>query len=230
VNGIALYNDKNPLLAEKIFRIVNRAVPFSDPTGIELQLERADTDIFLKLRAVYQNKSFDIKTNLFGNYNYENVKGAIATGLFFDVPMDDIVTAIGEYHPENNRSQVITTARNTLICDSYNANPSSMLTAIQSFSEIKSEQKVIILGDMLELGDKTESEHIRVLQELKSIKPGLVYLVGPVFKKISDEYGYQSFADTGKLKDYLKKKGLKGFTIFLKGSRGIGLEKVYDIL
>jgi UDP-N-acetylmuramoyl-tripeptide--D-alanyl-D-alanine ligase len=105
-----------------------------------------------------------------------------------------------------------------------------MYTAIQSFSEIKSDQKVIILGDMLELGDKTESEHIKVLQELKSIRPELVYLVGPVFNKISDEYGYKSFADTGKLREYLKKKALKGFTIFIKGSRGIGLEKVYDQL
>ena len=230
VNGVALYNDKDPLLSEKIYRMVNRAVPFSDPTGIELQLEITESDLLLRLRAVYQNKSFEIYTNLFGNYNYENVKGAIATGLFFDVPMDEIVAAIGEYHPENNRSQVITTGKNTLICDSYNANPSSMLTAIQSFSEISSEQKVIILGDMLELGEKAESEHIRILQELKSIKPDLVYLVGPVFKKISGEYGYQSFPDTGKLSDYLKKKALKGFTIFIKGSRGIALEKVYDLL
>ena len=230
VNGVALYNDKDPLLSEKIFRMVNRAVPFSDPTGIELQLDMTDTDLFLKVRAVYQNKSYEINTNLFGNYNYENVKGAIATGLFFEVPMEDIVTAIGEYHPQNNRSQVIITEKNTLICDSYNANPSSMLTAIQSFSEIRSEQKVIILGDMLELGEKAESEHIKILQELKSIKPELVYLVGPVFKMISDKYGYQSFADTGKLIDYLKKKALKGFTIFIKGSRGIALEKVYDML
>lgn len=230
VNGVALYNDKDSLITEKIFRMVNRAVPFSDPTGIELLLDMTDSDLLLNLRATYQHKSYDIKTKLFGSYNYENVKAAIATGLFFDVPMDDIVAAIGEYHPENNRSQVIASERNTLICDSYNANPSSMATAIQSFSEIKSDQKVIILGDMLELGNKTESEHIKVLQELKSIKPELVYLVGPVFKKISDEYGYKSFADTGKLRDYLKKKSLKGFTIFIKGSRGIGLEKVYDLL
>jgi UDP-N-acetylmuramoyl-tripeptide--D-alanyl-D-alanine ligase len=230
VNGVALYNDKDPLLTEKIFKMVNRAVPFSDPAGIEMQLDVTDSDLFLKLRAVYQNKSYDINTNLFGSYNYENVKGAIATGLFFDVPMDEIVSAIAGYKPENNRSQIKITERNTLICDSYNANPSSMYRAIQSFSEIESEQKVIILGDMLELGDKTESEHIKVLQELKSIKPELVYLAGPVFNKISDKYGYQSFADAGKLGDFLKKKALKGFTIFIKGSRGIGLEKVYDLL
>ena len=230
VNGIAFYNDKDPLIAEKIFKMVNRAVPFSDPTGIELLVGIQETDLLLNLRVTYQHKSYEVKTNLFGSYNYENVKAAIATGLFFDVPMDDIVAAIGEYHPENNRSQVIATKKNTLICDSYNANPSSMVTAIQSFSEIISGQKVIILGDMLELGDKTESEHNKVLQELKSIKPDLVYLVGPVFKKISDVYGYQSLDNTDKLRDYLKKKTIKGFTIFIKGSRGMGLEKIYDLL
>jgi UDP-N-acetylmuramoyl-tripeptide--D-alanyl-D-alanine ligase len=230
VNGVALYNDKNPLLTEKIFRMVNRAVPFSDPTGIELLVEMPETDLFLKLRAIYQHKSYDVNTNLFGSYNYENVKAAIATGLFFDVPMDDIVKAVEEYHPENNRSQVMATEKNTLICDSYNANPSSIHTAIHSFSELKSDHKVIILGDMLELGEKTESEHIKVLQELKSLKPELVYLVGPAFSKLSDEYGYKSFQDTVKLRDHLRKKSLKGFTILIKGSRGIGLEQIYDIL
>jgi UDP-N-acetylmuramoyl-tripeptide--D-alanyl-D-alanine ligase len=230
VNGVALYNDKNQLLTEKIFRMVNRAVPFSDPTGIELQIDLTEKDLFLRLRATYLNKTYDINTNLFGSYNYENVKAAIATGLFFDVPMDDIKKALEEYCPENNRSQVKVTEKNTLICDSYNANPSSMQTAIDSFAGIKSAPKLIILGDMLELGDKTENEHEKVLQELKLLKPELVYLVGPVFKKLSDSYGYQSFIDTGELRDYLKKKSLRGFTILIKGSRAISLEKIYDVL
>jgi UDP-N-acetylmuramoyl-tripeptide--D-alanyl-D-alanine ligase len=105
-----------------------------------------------------------------------------------------------------------------------------MHKAIDSFSGIMSAPKLIILGDMLELGDKTECEHEKVLQELKSLKPELVYLVGPVFKKLSDSYGYKSFIDTGELRDYLKKKSLMGFTILIKGSRGIRLEKIYDVL
>jgi UDP-N-acetylmuramoyl-tripeptide--D-alanyl-D-alanine ligase len=230
VNGVALFNDKNPLLSEKIFRMVNRAVPFSDPTGIEMVVEIIESDLLLRLRVTYQHKSYEINTNMFGSYNYENLKAAIATGLFFDVPMEDIVKAVEEYYPENNRSQVIKSTKNTLICDSYNANPSSMLTSIHSFEELKSDNKVIILGDMLELGDKSDSEHIKVLQELKSLKPELVYLVGPVFSRMADEYGYKSFPDTERLRDFLKKKALKGFTILIKGSRGIGLEKIYDLL
>ncbi|MBK9390633.1 MAG: UDP-N-acetylmuramoyl-tripeptide--D-alanyl-D-alanine ligase [Bacteroidetes bacterium] len=205
VNGIALYNDKNPVLTEKIFKMVNRAVPYSDPTGIELLLDVISSDLFLKVRATYQHKSYDINTSLFGEYNHENIKAAIATGLFFDIPFEDIVTAVEEYHPENNRSQVLSKEKNTLICDSYNANPSSMVTAIHAFKDLASDNKLIILGDMLELGDKTEAEHERVLQELKSLNPEAVYLAGPVFSSLADKHGYKSFGSTEKLKDYLKR-------------------------
>lgn len=230
VNGIALYNDKDPVLTEKIFKMVNRAVPFSDPTGIELLLDIISSDLYLKVRATYQHKSYDINTSLFGVYNHENIKAAIATGLFFDIPFEEIVKAVEDYHPENNRSQVLRKERNTLICDSYNANPSSMINAIRSFNNLASEHKLIILGDMLELGDKTEAEHERILQELKSLNPEAVYLAGPVFSSLADKYGYKSFVNTENLKEHLKKNPLKGFTILIKGSRGIGLDKIYDLL
>ena len=128
VNGIALYNDKNPLLAEKIFRIINRAVPFSDPTGIELIVEQMPSDLNLKVSVTYQHHTYNLNTNLFGSYNLENVKAAIAAGLFFGVEMNDIADAVENYQPANNRSQVKITRNNTLICDSYNANPTSMQT------------------------------------------------------------------------------------------------------
>lgn len=230
VNGVALYNEKNPLLAEKIFKMVNRAVPFSDPYGIELILEIIESDPLLILKIKYQNREYNLKTSLFGKYNYDNLKAAIATGVFFEVPLDDIVKAVEEYVPGNNRSQVMNTGKNTVICDSYNANPSSMLSAINSFIELKADHKLIILGDMLELGDRSEAEHIKVLQELKSFKADLVYLVGPVFSKDADGYGYKSFPDTASLREFISKKKLSGFTILVKGSRGIGLEKIYDLL
>jgi UDP-N-acetylmuramoyl-tripeptide--D-alanyl-D-alanine ligase len=230
VNGVALYNDKNPLLAEKIFKIVNRAVPFSDPTGIELLVDIVASDPLLTVKVRYQNQERLIRTNLFGKYNYENLKAAIGTGLFFDVSLEDIAASIEEYRPGNNRSQLMDTGRNKVICDSYNANPSSMVMAINSFTELNADHKLIILGDMLELGEKTESEHLKVLQELKSFKAELVYLVGPVFMKGAEKYGYKSFADNSALRDFLAKKKLSGFTILVKGSRGIGLEKIYDLL
>lgn len=230
VNGIALYNDKNPILTEKIFKMVNRAIPFSNPTGIELSIEAIASDMNLTLRATYQNATYNIKTNLFGAYNIENVKAAIATGLFLGVEMKDIADAVEKYKPGNNRSEIRITNYNTLICDSYNANPTSMALAINSFAEIKAERKVCILGDMLELGEKSEDEHIRILQMLQQKKDEVVILVGIQFQKVSSSFGYKSFTDTNQLSEYLKNNPTRNSSILIKGSRGIALEKIYPLL
>ncbi len=230
VNGIAIYNDTNPLLTEKIYKIINRAVPYSDPTGIELTVEPVPSDLNLKLTASYYHHTYNINTNLFGSYNLENVKAAIATGLFLGVGMEDIVDAVEKYKPANNRSQIKITKNNTLICDSYNANPTSMNSALESFSGIQTDDKTLIMGDMLELGEKSEEEHIKLLEVIQSHLFGKVFLVGPVFKKISANAGFKAFSRVEELMDFLKHTPVKGNTILIKGSRGIGLEKVYDML
>ncbi len=230
VNGIALYDDKNPILTEKIFKLINRAVPFSDPTGIELIVEPLSSGLNLKATVSYHHKTYNISTNLFGNYNLENIKAAIATGLFLGVDMDDISDVVEKYQPENNRSQIKKTSDNTLICDSYNANPVSMKLAIDSFAEIEADRKLLILGDMLELGDKTRGEHIKVLKGLTKQKNIEVLLTGKVFQKYASEFGFKAFKDTDSLIDHLKAEPVKGYTILVKGSRGIALEKIYDFL
>ena len=230
VNGIALYNDKDPMLAEKIFRIINRAVPFSDPTGIELIVDLVPSDLNLRISITYLHHTYDLGTNMFGSFNLENVRAAIATGLFLDVEMKDIVDAVEKYQPANNRSEIKTTKNNTLICDSYNANPTSMYLALDSFSAIKAEHKILIVGDMLELGEKSEEEHIKVLKVLKSDIAEKVLLIGDIFHKISSKSGFKAFRNVDKLKEFLKDEPLKGNTILIKGSRGIRLEKIYDLL
>ncbi len=230
VNGVALYNDKNPLLSEKIFKNVNRAVPFSDPTGIELIIEQVPSAMNIELKATYQHQIYNIKTNLFGSYNLENLKAAIATGLFFDVGMKNIIDAVENYQPANNRSQVKKTKNNTLICDAYNANPTSMHLALKAFSELAEDNKMVILGDMLELGEKSEEEHTKILEEVLSYKLVNSILVGPVFEKVAARSGMQTFLEKGKLIEYLKSEPVKGRTILIKGSRGMGLEKIYDLL
>jgi UDP-N-acetylmuramoyl-tripeptide--D-alanyl-D-alanine ligase len=230
VNGIAIFNDKNPLLTEKIFKFVNRAVPYSDPTGTDLLLEQLPSEINLKLSAEYEHKTYTITTNLFGKYNIENVKAAIATGLFLGVEMKDIVNAVENYTPGNNRSQIKVTSSNTVICDSYNANPKSMTKALESFSELKVESKLVILGDMLELGEKAGEEHLNILKLLKDKGLSEVLLVGPVFREHSKDFGYKSFPDVAGLKDFLISKPLKGKHILVKGSRGMGLERIYEHL
>jgi UDP-N-acetylmuramoyl-tripeptide--D-alanyl-D-alanine ligase len=230
VNGIAIYNDKNKILTEKIFRYVIRAVPYSDPTGTDLVVDRLPSDMNLKLTAEYQHKKHVINTNLFGEYNIENIKAAIATCLFLGVDMPDIAVAIENYVPGNNRSQIKVTKNNTVICDSYNANPKSMAKALESFTEIKSDKKLVILGDMLELGEKTKDEHLIVLKSLKDNGFTDVFLVGPIFTSLAKDFGYKTFPDVPGLKDYIASKPFKGRYILVKGSRGIRLERIYDQL
>jgi UDP-N-acetylmuramoyl-tripeptide--D-alanyl-D-alanine ligase len=144
--------------------------------------------------------------------------------------MDEIGEAISKYEPGNNRSQIKTTQNNTLVCDSYNANPTSMMLVLKSFFELKTTKRVLILGDMLELGDKSEEEHLKVLEALQSLKPEKVLLAGSTFKKISERYGYKSFQDVASLREYLKVEPIKGSLVLIKGSRGMTLEKIYDLL
>jgi len=230
VNGVAIYDDKNPILSEKIYKLVNRGVPYSNPTGVELSVEALPSEMNLAVRVKYQHRTHDIQTGLFGAYNLENVKAAIATGLFLGVEIGEIEEAIGKYQPGNNRSQVKTTQNNTLVCDSYNANPTSMMAAVKSFFELKTNRKVLILGDMLELGDKSEEEHTKLLEAIRPLKPEKVLLVGTTFQKVSDGSDIKSFDNVEKLRDYLKEEPLRGTFILIKGSRGMTLEKAYDLL
>jgi UDP-N-acetylmuramoyl-tripeptide--D-alanyl-D-alanine ligase len=230
VNGIALFNDKNPLLTERIFKYVIRAVPYSDPTGTELLVEKLPSDLNLNVSVDYFHETYNIKTNLFGDYNIENIKAAVATGLFFEVKLKDIAEAVESYVPANNRSQVKETDRNIIICDSYNANPVSMNLAIESLSVLNKQKKLVILGDMLELGEKSEDEHNRIIDKLKLLKLENALLAGPVFNKVAQKTGIKSFESVTKLMDHLKAEHLKGYTILIKGSRGMGLEKIYELL
>jgi len=230
VNGIAFYNDKDNVLSEKIYGMVNRAVPFSDPTGIELKIVPVQSDLNLTVCVTYKHKTHRITTNLFGTYNLENIKAAIAIAMFLGVELNDIATAVSEYVPANNRSQIMVTENNTLICDSYNANPVSMRMAIESFAAINAENKVCILGDMLELGDKSEEEHRKIHKVLSDNNLRNVMLAGPVFHKVSAGFRFKTFTSAARLKEYLKTKPLKGSHILIKGSRGMALEKIYEVL
>lgn len=230
VNGVALYNDKDPLLTEKIFKYVNRAVPFSDPTGILLDMETEPSELNLVLKVTYNHETFKVKSNLFGKYNYWNIKAAIAIGLFFEVPVKDIVSAVEEYVPANNRSQVKNTERNTVICDSYNANPSSMKEALESFAALKGKKRMVILGDMLELGDSSESEHRKILDEITSNGFEEALLVGKIFGKAAAGTKFRVFPDAASLSEYLKDNPVRDYSVLVKGSRGVGLEKIYNLL
>lgn len=170
-----------------------------------------------------------IRTHLIGDYNLENVSAAISVGRFFGVAKDDIVSAIEGYVPTNNRSQIIETDRNRLIMDAYNANPTSMRHAIMNFKNISGDNKMLILGDMLELGDESIIEHQTIVNLVSQLGFDDTIFVGKTFSKVA-ESKYKTFANTDALCKYIKTNPILGKTILIKGSRGVQLEKTYQFL
>jgi UDP-N-acetylmuramoyl-tripeptide--D-alanyl-D-alanine ligase len=228
--GVAFYNESDPILTELIYKFVVKAVPFADPTGTDLTTVNKPDELFLSGTIIFEEKEYNFRTNLFGVHNHQNIRAAMALGLFHGVPIDDVLDAIEAYYPANNRSQVVRTKNNTLICDSYNANPVSMANAISSFMSLAATEKVFILGDMLELGHATETEHHRVLSLLAETGIKDCFTVGPIFLALAPLYGFNAFDNTAQLVEELKKRPLSGKTILIKGSRGIRLENTYPVL
>ena len=168
-----------------------------------------------------------IATNLVGEYNFYNFLAAITFGRLFDVSPESINHALNQYMPTNNRSQVNKTEKNTIIVDCYNANPTSMESAIRSFEIIDHPNKIAILGDMRELGNEEISEHKKVITLLKQLKIKAI-LVGNVFSSLAkDEINFRITED---LKAALEIEPIENALILLKGSRGIQLEKLLENL
>lgn len=178
----------------------------------------------------FHKKSITIKTNLFGEYNLFNILAAASVGTLYGIESSLIAEAIENYFPTNNRSQVEKTGKNTLVMDAYNANPTSMSNAIRSFSSSSAEKKAVILGDMLEMGKESEKEHLSILQMLQENGFHKVFLVGNEFSKLNTFKNYFAFADVESCREMLLKEPLEGYTILIKGSRGIKLEKLKDVL
>ncbi len=168
-----------------------------------------------------------VKSNVVGVYNYYNALCAACVGNFFKVEDDLVREAIEGYVPTNNRSQLHKTANNVLILDHYNANPSSMSLAIENFSQMQFQNKMLVLGDMLELGGEAFKEHALILQLLREKKMEDYILVGPIFSALQKE---KSFVSSEKALEYLQKNPAKQKTILIKGSRGIALEEVIKAL
>ena len=171
-----------------------------------------------------ENDWIDIKTQLFGKYNLHNVLATVAVARHLGISFEAIRDAIESYYPSNHRSQIITCNDVTYIVDAYNANPTSMNAALSSFAEYRAVKKGVILGDMLELGDSSESEHRAVLERLVGMNLGAVILVGREFSKYADPGESQCFFSVRELTDWLATQDLCGMTLLLKGSQSVGLE------
>ena len=172
-----------------------------------------------------------VVSHLVGAYNATNILAALAVGECFGVPRADAIAAIAEFVPDNNRSQMVRTERNTLIVDAYNANPSSMRAALENFGHVEAAHKLALLGDMRELGAESVEEHKKIVRQLlEAAIPAC--LVGEEFQKALNDLheDFPWFASSEALTDYLAANPVRDTVILIKGSHSISMEKVIPSL
>jgi UDP-N-acetylmuramoyl-tripeptide--D-alanyl-D-alanine ligase len=239
--GIAFVNGDNAILMEMMQarQLSNVVLYGSSNTDNLVSGKIIDNSPLLTLEWTNNSsgKSHIVKTQLTGAYNLDNILAAICIGVHFKLSDDEINTGIESYQPKNNRSQIVQTASNTLICDYYNANPSSMFVAIENIGKLTANRKVLILGDMFEMGDEAAAEHEAVLKKAMETpvdermfigkefqKAGEVIVNSSSFKASKTFYATAEDAIVG-----LKANPIKNSTVLIKGSRGMALERLVEL-
>lgn len=187
-----------------------------------------DNNPYLKLEWRFSQKFHTVQTQLIGAYNLSNVLAAITIGKYFGVRSPLVSEAIEEYAPNNNRSQLKKTEKNSIIIDAYNANPTSMKAALENFAALSVDNKVLILGEMRELGENSKQEHENVIKLITDKEIEKVFLIGKEFQE--SESNFNTFGNISEFSEYLQKHPIEGSNILLKGSRGVQLEKCLDLL
>jgi UDP-N-acetylmuramoyl-tripeptide--D-alanyl-D-alanine ligase len=200
---------------------------FSKDNSSNIQVSMTSQTPFIS----FESQGCTMESQLVGIYNFSNAAAAIAMGCFFEVSLENIKKGIASYTPNNNRSQIIRKGSNTIILDAYNANPSSMEVALDNFNSMKSSLKIVILGDMFELGVHSKSEHQAVIDEVNSLNFSSAYYVGSHFFELaSDSSKANFFKTTESFRNQLQSLVFKDALILIKGSRGMALESILDSL
>ncbi len=225
VNGPIFINSDNNLLESLSGNL--EKISYGENAEVFCTGEVISSFPFLEIKI---KKGMLVSTNLVGIYNFENVMASICIGKYFGISEDKIKTAVESYSPDNNRSQVIETQNNTLIMDAYNANPTSMEAAINNFAESTFKNKVLILGEMLELGEESNKEHKLILELALKWKFENILLSGSEYPGHIVKENVLVFRNSDELASYLDKNRLKEKTILIKGSRGNKLEKIQKYL
>ncbi len=225
-NGIIFYNIENPLLTKLATDIRNKISYGKNDADFNGEL--LSSPPFVHIKASFKKGILYLNSNLTGDYNFENILASACIGNYFEVDPIAIQKAIKNYFPQNNRSQLINKNRLKIIMDAYNANPTSMQASIKSFMSIASNNRYLILGDMLELGEYSKTEHIFILELLQQYPNITVYTVGKNFLNIANNFNCQSFQKVEMLCSFLHENPITDGDILIKGSRGIQLEKVLN--
>ena len=225
--GLAFINTEDPVLKNMIKRFPNAITYPNIGDFMEVRPEKGAD--YLKFST---NEMENVETHLVGQFNYINIAAALGVAKFFEVPLNEAIEAVAGYFPENMRSQLIKTDQYVILLDAYNANPDSMELAIRSLSAIENAETVVILGDMLELGDSTDLEHEKLGELAVDLGISKRYYCGKHIQKAHKKDTFGKYYETKEaLINHLKEKPLKkGSTILIKGSRKNALEDVVPYL
>ncbi len=240
---LAFYNVDNPFLCEMVeMRPDLRGIKYGmEYQGAEI-LPVDNENPMLRMRFNPKNIGFKgedngsmvVNSNLVGSYNGDNIIAALTIAAYFDVSADEAVKAIENYFPSNNRSQLMRSEKNVLVLDTYNANPTSMRASLENFEKTLFNNKVLILGDMRELGEESSSEHRDILKLVRGMSVERVYLVGSEFalfaKECSKDKNFFFYPDVDLFIGDIDKNKIVGKTVLIKGSNGIKLQKLIGIL
>lgn len=231
--GTLFLQADNPILSRMAGeRAIQKCFTYGESPVHQVSGQAFRSDPYLSLRWRRGSESFDVDTQITGSYNTENVLAAICVGLYFKLSPETINTGIQTYRPSNNRSQIIQTKHNTVICDYYNANVNSMSAAIDNFKGLEGQSKVIILGDMFELGETADQEHAILIKKALEVPADQYIFVGQHFYKHRTHIapGILFYETTEDAQKALKANAPKAALILLKASRGMAFETLLEFL
>lgn len=221
--GLVFYNADDRLLTEKS-KVVHQKISYGLSSKADYTFKLISENPFVKIAF----KDEEIASNLTGGYNATNIMAAVAVGAHFGVSNENIKRGIENYIPDNNRSQIIEKNGVKYIMDAYNANPTSMQAALESFSKMDASKKMIVIGDMFELGARSDDEHLSILELANSFNFDTVIAVGEKFAIHKEKFNFQFLENVQKVRNWLQLQNLKDYTVLVKGSRGMKLEGVLE--
>lgn len=225
-NKTTFINLEDPIQVEKSKKLSCFSFGLNK-TEADIAITSVEANPFVTI--TYQKIS--IVTHLIGLYNANNINAALAIGTYFKVPLEAIKEALEQYIPENNRSQMVVKGSNTILLDAYNANPSSMAVAIDNFIQLDKPKKILVLGDMFELGEESLYEHQQIVQRLSNVPDVRCFFIGKAFFDCAlVQNNFQFYATFDTFSAYLSEHSFSDATFLIKGSRGMALERSLNYL
>ncbi|KQM65333.1 UDP-N-acetylmuramoyl-tripeptide--D-alanyl-D-alanine ligase [Pedobacter sp. Leaf216] len=230
-HGYTFINRDNAYLLEMSTAAgLSKLIYYGTENGNTIKGTLKSSDPFIEVEWTNHDVSSTVKTNLTGSYNFENILAAICIGDFFDMSPEAINNGLSNYQPKNNRSQLTKTENNTVICDFYNANPSSMSAALKNIAVLSAGKKMAILGDMFELGPESLAQHDLIAKQAAESDLNQIIFIGKDFYTFKNDVNGVFFESPAEAENYLQENPVQNHLVLLKGSRGMKLESLLQYL